>query len=97
MVPKILERLCELSADGCRKSMYWGECESVEGAIFSMSPKSNSVSTRETREEWALRTVETEANGDSWSTTHERGPSLVCKFIVGLALPVKEIFPALAA
>jgi hypothetical protein len=30
----------------------------------------------ETREGWPLLTVETEANGDLWST-NERGPSLV--------------------
>jgi hypothetical protein len=51
--------------------------------------------TRETRKEWPLLTVETEANGDS-KCTNERGPSLVGS--LGLSCWSKKIlFSALAA
>jgi hypothetical protein len=48
------------------------------------------VFTRETREEWPLLSVETEANGDS-KRTNERGLSFLVWF-VGLFMPVQVIF-----
>ncbi len=61
------------------------------------------VDTRETREGWPLLTVETEANGDSWSI-YERGPSLVgslgssCRYnsflscLGGSSQPIKKYY-----
>jgi hypothetical protein len=46
---------------------YWPHCQPIQPFI---------IQTRQTREEWPLLTVETEANGDLGST-NERGPSLV--------------------
>ncbi len=50
--------------------------------------------TRETRDEWALLTVETEVNGDSTST-NDRGPFLVGS--LGLLCRSREFSSVLAA
>jgi hypothetical protein len=53
------------------------------------------VSTRETREGWPLPSVETEANGDSRSSsTHERGPSLLVGSL-GLSCQYKRLLSCL--
>ena len=48
---------------------WWWEASSANIRTSAVSP--------ENREGWPLLTVETEANGDLWST-NQRGPSLVC-------------------
>ncbi len=50
------------------------------------------VSSTETREEWPLLTVETEANGDL-KTTQQRKGVLPIGWYVGLFVPVQEFLP----
>ncbi len=80
-----------VSADGSWRSKKSGwECFRV-------------CATRETREGWPMRTVETEANGD-WKSTYERGPYTwlvcwarragtidFCPALVALVSPVQNI------
>jgi hypothetical protein len=49
------------------------------------------VSSTETREEWPLLTVETEANEDLKSTQQRKGV-LPIGWYVGLFVPVQEVF-----
>ncbi len=52
--------------------------------LISIPPLPVYVASRDTREGWPSLTVETEVNGDLWST-NERGPS----FVGSLGLPCR--------
>ncbi len=91
----------------CRRGKAWERylCTHIyrECCIDQHPPLPASVASRDAREGWPLLTVETEANGDSWST-NERGPSLVgslalsCQYkrflsYLGLSCPKQAVVP----